>query len=72
MEPASLVLHQQPQGILTLAEQIGSKDEILDLTVIPPLVRAGEGRWSSESRSRCPNHGGPHEACARRRRQITP
>jgi hypothetical protein len=43
MEPASPVLHPPPQGILAPAEQMGSQDEILDLTVIPPLVRAGEG-----------------------------
>ena len=40
MNPESPVMHQQPQGFLAAAKNVGIKDETLDMTVIYSTVRA--------------------------------
>jgi glutamate N-acetyltransferase/amino-acid N-acetyltransferase len=40
MNPESPILHQQPQGFLAAAKNVGIKDETLDMTVIYSSVRA--------------------------------
>jgi glutamate N-acetyltransferase/amino-acid N-acetyltransferase len=40
MTPESPILHQQPQGFLAAAKNVGIKDETLDMTVIYSTVRA--------------------------------
>jgi glutamate N-acetyltransferase/amino-acid N-acetyltransferase len=50
MEHASPVLHPQPQGFLSLAKNVGIKDDTLDLAVIYSAVRARAAAMFTRSR----------------------
>ncbi len=50
MENASPVMHPQPQGFLSLAKNVGIKDDTLDLTVIYSTTRARAAAVFTRSR----------------------
>jgi glutamate N-acetyltransferase/amino-acid N-acetyltransferase len=50
MNPESPVMHQQPQGFLAAAKNVGIKDDTLDMTVIYSTMRARAAAMFTRSR----------------------